>query len=100
MVSAEQSAISLARLALIAGVMVSFVFLIAGLGFEIAGNASGVDASLLFEAGIMILLCTPVVRVIILAVGFLRERETTFALVGFCILLLLGASVAIGLHGE
>jgi len=91
-----------ARLALIAGVMVSFVFLISGLvlGAATHGKESAVDPDLLLNIGLLALLGTPVARVIVLAGGFIRERKTTFALVAFCILLLLSASVAIGLRGE
>lgn len=102
MESAEKKATSIARLALIVGVMVSFVFLVTGLVMQsgaVAGTST-VSADLLLRLGILTLLATPVVRVIVLAVGFLFGRQTTFAVVGFCILLLLGASVAIGLRGE
>ena len=97
--SPETRAIAIARLALIAGVMVSFVFLIGGLVLETSG-ARGLNPDLLLNTGIMVLLGTPVVRVLVLAVGFVRGRNSAFAIVGFCILLLLGASVAIGLRGE
>lgn len=102
MESAEKRATSIARLALVTGVMVSFVFLITGLVMQSGAltETSGASADLLLRVGILVLLATPVVRVMVLAVGFLRGRQTTFALVGFCILLLLGASVAIGLRGE
>jgi len=102
MESLEERTTSLARLALIAGVMVSFVFLISGLvvGAVTHGKDSVFDPGLLLNVGLMVLLGTPVVRVIVLAGGFVRERKTTFALVAFCILLLLSASVVIGLRGE
>ena len=102
MESAEKRATAVARLTLIIGVMLSFVFLIGGLAMGSAGVAEtgGFDPDLMLNVGILILLGTPVVRVLVLALGFLRERQTTFALVAFCILLLLGASVAIGLRGE
>jgi uncharacterized membrane protein len=98
MESAEQSANAVARLALITGVTVSFAFLIAGLAMQYVAKGWGVDPSLLLRIGIAMLLGTPVIRVAVLAVGFVRERRTTFALVTFCILLLLGASVVIGLR--
>lgn len=88
---------SAARLTLIAGVMVSFVLLISGLVLQ---QMPGFDSRSLLEAGIIILLGTPVARVLILAIGLMRARETSFALVAFCILLLLSVSVAIGLRGE
>jgi len=102
MESGEKTATAVARLALLAGVMVSFVFLIGGLVLEITGSAAfgRIDADALLNLGILSLLGTPVVRVIVLAVGYLRARRITFALVAFCILLLLSASVAIGLGGE
>lgn len=99
--SAEKSATAVARLALISGVLVSFVFLISGLLLQTRGSAvGGLRASLLLDIGILFLLATPVVRVIVLAVGYVRERETTLAMLAFCILMLLGAGVAIGLGGE
>lgn len=88
---------SAARLTLIAGVMVSFVLLISGLVLQ---QMPGFDSRYLLEAGIIILLGTPVARVLILAIGLMRARETSFAFVAFCILLLLSVSVAIGLRGE
>jgi uncharacterized membrane protein len=102
MESVEKRTTAVARLALLAGVMLSFVFLIAGLVIGLGGNGSagGLDGDLLLNIGILVLLGTPVVRVMVLAAGYLRERQITFALVAFCILLLLGTSVAIGLHGE
>lgn len=98
MESAEKSANAIARLALITGVMVSFAFLIVGLVLPYVAPAGGIDPSVLLRIGIAILLGTPVVRVVVLGIGFVREGRTTFALVAFCILLLLGASVAIGLR--
>jgi len=100
--SAERRTTAVARLALIAGVMISFVFLIAGLVVGPGGDGRpiGLDGDLLLNAGILVLLGTPVVRVIVLTAGYLVERKITFALVAFCILLLLSASVAIGMRGE
>ena len=99
------SAIAAARFALILGVSVSFVFLIGGLvlqsvaGGEDAGPPGLLNPEKLLNIGIIILLGTPVLRVLVLALGFLREKEVSFAALGFCILLLLGVSVAIGLLG-
>lgn len=92
----------MARLTLITGVVVSFVFLVGGLALLTGGvKGSGLlDAESLLDMGLVILLGTPVLRVLVLALGYLRARRITFALVAFCILLLLGASVAIGLRGE
>ena len=102
MESSESRTNAVARVALLAGVMVSFVLLIAGLVVGLNGDAGpgGADADRLLTLGILVLLGTPVARVIVLAVGYLRERRITFALVAFCILLLLSASMAIGLWGE
>ena len=101
MESASTQTLSATRLTLIIGVSISFVFLIGGLVLQGVGLEGGpVDPGGMLEIGVMFLMATPIVRVLVLAVGFVRERELTFALVAFCILLLLSASVAIGLAGE
>ncbi len=95
--STDKSVASAARWTLIIGVVSSFVFLIGGLSIEVTEFGKGRFAPTdLLEIGILILLATPVMRVLVLALGYVRERDLTLALITFCILLLLSASLVIG----
>ncbi len=95
---------------LIAGVVVSFALLIAGLAGlvargetppkldwrQLAGGEGGLGPSLLLHLGILVLVATPVVNVTALGLEFVKKRETLFALLCFGILLLLFAGLVTG----
>ena len=69
---------------LTAGLLASGGLLLAGLALE---------WELLLKWGILILMATPVARVVVVTVGLLRERDWLFASVSFWILAVLGASI-------
>ena len=92
---------------LVAGVAISFAFLIAGLAGHVAGagvpsrlhwDQASSDAAvpLLLHLGILALLATPVVTVTTFAVEFVASRESLFALLCFGILVLLGVGLVTG----
>jgi uncharacterized membrane protein len=69
---------------LTAGLLASGGLLLAGLALE---------RDLLLKWGILILMATPVARVVVVTVGLLRERDWLFASVSFWILAVLGSSI-------
>ncbi|MBI2212409.1 MAG: DUF1634 domain-containing protein [Acidobacteria bacterium] len=97
---------------LVAGVAVSFVFLIAGLAGEAAGGtiaakldwrqlaaaSDGQMPSLLLHLGILALIATPVATVAALMVEFVKSRESLFALLCLGILLLLVVGLVTGVN--
>lgn len=94
---------------LTAGVLVSFALLVAGLieSFFQARSASAPAASEVLPgvlegeptatvtAGLMVLMLTPLLRVVVLAFEFIRAREISFAIISIGVLFLLAVSVAI-----
>jgi hypothetical protein len=54
------------------------------------------DGTALLELGLLVLMLTPVARVLILAIGWGRTRDWTFSLIAFCVLSLLGLSLILG----
>ena len=69
---------------LTAGLLASGCLLLAGL--VLGGEA-------LLKWGILILMATPVARVVVVTVGLLRERDWLFAAVSFWIMAVLGSSI-------
>lgn len=63
-------------------------------GLLLLGLASGSGAQL--QWGILILMLTPVARVVVLTVGLLHERDWLFGLLSLGILTVLGASMLVG----
>ena len=74
-----------------AGVMLSSACLVAGLLLSLAAGG-GAAASFLLNAGIVVLLATPVARVIVSTVQYVSERDWAFATLTFVVLLELVAS--------
>ena len=66
------------------GLLASAALLLAGLAL---------DRALLLKWGILILMSTPVARVVVVTAGLLRERDWLFAAVSFWILAVLGSSL-------
>lgn len=99
--SAERSPQQTARLerviglVLRGGVMASSACLTAGLLLSLAGIGSA--ASFLLNAGIIVLLATPVSRVIVSTIEYIIERDWTFATLTFVVLLELVASAVAAL---
>jgi len=67
------------------------VGLLASGGLLVAGLASGRDG--LLKWGILILMATPVARVVVVTVGLLRQKDWLFATVSLWILFVLGSSL-------
>lgn len=99
---------------LLGGVVLSCFFLIAGLvRYAMHRDAVGslhpmqmrqlgeglwaAEPVALIHAGLIILMITPIARIVILMVEFLRERRFTFALISFGVLLLISLGIALGL---
>lgn len=74
-----------------AGVVTSSVCLALGLILSLAG-VSAPAAHVLLQIGILVLLCTPVARVVISTVEYAAAREWTFAALTTIVLLELVAS--------
>ena len=74
-----------------AGVFASSVCLAGGLAMSLVTGGGGVTGVLL-NAGIVVLLATPVVRVIVSTVQYVSERDWAFATLTFIVLLELAAS--------
>jgi uncharacterized membrane protein len=73
---------------LMGGLAVSAALLVAGLAL---GRAD------LLRWGILVLMTTPVARVVVVTIGMLRERDWLFAAVSVWILAVLGSSVYVAL---
>jgi uncharacterized membrane protein len=54
------------------------------------------DSSAILQLGLVVLMLTPVARVLVLAVGWLMSRDWTFSLIAFCVLALLVTSILLG----
>lgn len=79
-----------------AGVFASSVCLAGGLLLSLA-TGGGAMSSFLLDAGIVILLATPVARVIVSTIQYVNERDWAFATLTFVVLLELVASAAAAL---
>lgn len=99
---------------LLAGVIASFVFLSLALAIDMlsterASNLAPAqvrhlfadalhgDPAALAHIGILVLLATPLARVIVLVTEFTRARDRAFTAISIGVLLLLGVSIAIGI---
>jgi uncharacterized membrane protein len=95
-VSARQSpeANPLVAALLRAGAYGAFALLLSGVLLDVAGA----DASALYvmQAGLLLLLATPAVRVLALAVVFMREGERKYAVIAWVVLAIVLASWAVG----
>jgi len=80
------------------GTVTSSVCLAVGLGMTLAGYGSGV-AQFLLVAGTIILLSTPVARVVVSVVGYLRDRDWTFVTLTLIVLLALAGSLVAAFWG-
>ena len=78
------------------GVIISSACLAAGLLLSLVTGDGGV-AGLLLNAGIIVLLATPLARVVVSTVQYLSERDWPFATLTFVVLLELIASAVAAL---
>ena len=69
---------------LMGGLAVSAVLLVAGVAL---------DREVLLRWGILVLMATPVARVVVVTIGMLRERDWLFAAISVWILSVLGSSI-------
>lgn len=74
------------------GTIASSVLFAAGLVMTLTGYGNGV-ARVVLALGLMILLGTPVARVIVSVIEYVRERDWPFVVVTMIVLLALAASV-------
>ena len=81
-----------------AGVTLSTLALVAGLAAA-AFTGGGTLTTRLLTIGVLILIATPVVRVIVSALSYLRQRDWTFALLTLIVLGELIASVVAASRG-
>jgi uncharacterized membrane protein len=79
-----------------AGVMMSSVCMAVGLLLSLA-TGGGAVAGILLNAGIIVLLATPVARVFVSTVQYVSERDWGFATLTFIVLLELVASAVAAL---
>ena len=79
-----------------AGVIASSVCLAAGMVLSLA-TGGGAVTGVLLNAGIIVLLATPVARVIVSTVQYVTERDWAFATLTFIVLLELAASAVAAL---
>jgi uncharacterized membrane protein len=75
-----------------AGILASTVCLAVGLPLALTGTAVSV-ARLLLTAGLVLLMATPIARVLVSVVTYARRRDWLFALLTLIVLLELGASI-------
>jgi uncharacterized membrane protein len=80
---------SVIEVALTAGIVLSSVLFVLGLGFS---------SPPLLKAGVLLLMLTPVARVVILTAGLLRERDYFFGLVSLFVLGVLLSGMAVSAH--
>lgn len=85
---------SITSTVLLSGVVLSFLLLAAGTAAHLRDAAAGGN---LIQAGLVVLIATPFVRILVLMFEFLRRGEVAFVMMGIGVLLLLGVSVWIGL---
>jgi uncharacterized membrane protein len=80
-----------------AGSLLSAVLLGLGLLLALAGSADATATAVrdrMLSTGLIVLMGTPIVRVVVSVVGYLQQRDWVFATLTFMVLALLGASIA------
>ena len=68
-----------------------------GIRVLIEGARKGEGVALL-DLGLLVLVLTPLLRVVVLGIGWALERQWRFALVAFVVLILLSLSLVMGVH--
>lgn len=100
--------------ALLIGVLVSCALLVVGLllqlglrgsssmlrASELSAELEQFSAAALVHLGILVLMATPLARLVALTIEFAKSREYAFAALAIGVLFLLGVSVIIGLTQE
>ena len=80
------------------GILASTVCLAAGLVLALSGRGPGTARQLLM-AGLLLLMATPVARVLVSVITYARRHDWLFAVLTLVVLLELAASVLIALKG-
>jgi uncharacterized membrane protein len=80
------------------GIMASSVCLAAGLMVTLVGGGDRIGSRLL-TTGLIILLATPVARVVVSIVDYLLERDWLFVVITFIVLIELVSSVVAAVYG-
>ena len=81
------------------GVTLSTIALVAGLGVA-AFAGGGPPATRLLTIGVLLLIATPVARVVVSALAYLQKRDWTFALLTLIVLCELIASIVAAVRGN
>ena len=81
------------------GVMTSAVALVAGFGIATVSGVGQLSMRLL-TLGVLVLIATPVARVVMSAVAYIRRRDWTFALLTLIVLGELVASIVAAIRGR
>jgi uncharacterized membrane protein len=79
-----------------AGALTSAAVLLVGLGLNLAAPASGL-ADPILRGGLVILIATPVARVVASVVDYTRQRDHLFAVLTFAVLVVLLGSLLYGI---
>lgn len=82
-------------LVLVAGVVASAAILAAGIVASLAGSAA---ATVLLRTGLIVLMATPILRVVVSLGEYLRLRDWFFSVTTLAVLLVLLTSVALALR--
>ncbi len=83
---------------LMAGVITSAACLALGLAWQVVSGGDSVLSRDLLAAGLMILMATPMLRVLVSAVEYMRMGEWSFVATTAIVLVELAASVIYALH--
>jgi uncharacterized membrane protein len=76
------------------GAYTAFALIVAGLGLQFAVSW-GIKVA---AAGLLVLLATPVLRIIVACLQFLRERDFKYALVSFGVLAIVVLAYVLGIQ--
>lgn len=82
---------------LLGGLIVSTTLLAIGLALVLIGRGSAMSAAML-HAGLLALMATPILRVVVSFIEYLRERDWFFAAITFAVLMVLAVTVTVALR--
>jgi len=90
----EAVELAVARL-LRVGVSIAAVLIAAGLGAMLVG-LSAVASTRMVTAGLIVLVITPIMRVVAALIVYFRERDVIYTLISLFVLVMLGIGLLIG----
>jgi uncharacterized membrane protein len=96
--------LSLAILLMVAGAVLAGAGVDTPVGHEssisdLPRALAGLEPGSFFDLGLLVLLATPIVRMVALLVGFARQRAWLFSGISLAVLVLLALSAFLGLRG-